>query len=134
MTLQCVTLQILADYIGERATARLITAFGGSDLKIPVERCGQIWQALCDAIGPEATEILCEHFGGESLYIAMNRQDIIERNRREAHRLRQEGLNSREIARRLAYTVHYSDRGVRKLLEAYRKESERGIDLFEGVG
>lgn len=113
----CVSLTILAEYLGAQAVAQLVQHCAGSTLKIPKRAQGQVWQRLCDAAGAEAAQTLVQHFGGESLYVASNHRQALAQRRAQVQQMRAQGLSFADIAQQLRVTSTYTERGVRKLLQ-----------------
>ncbi|WP_131112184.1 Mor transcription activator family protein [Sulfuricystis thermophila] len=108
--------QLLTEYLGEAAAARLCAALGGCQIKIPKRRDGVWWARLVEAIGERDAEELCRIFGGESIYIPRNAASGREELRRLVLRRLAAGETFAEIARSLEFRVRYSERGLRKLV------------------
>lgn len=120
---RCTSLALLAEYIGDAATVRLSATFGGTELKIPVRSAGRTWSKLLGAIGQEAAAALVESFAGETLYIPRNAADEMRQRRAEILAALEAGETPADIARRMTFTIRYSERWVRKIAADARVQS-----------
>jgi hypothetical protein len=103
----------IVELLGHAAAARLVLAFNGHEIRVPVRHKGRTWEALVQAIGEQNAARFCDYFQGERIYIAGSRRLHTELNRRRAAEMRAQGRGWAEIARELNYSV----RGAQKLLE-----------------
>lgn len=111
------TLSALAEYIGDAAAARLASAFGGCQVKVPKQRRGVWWDRLVGALGEREAAELCRAFGGESLYIPRSAEASREGLRRLVLQRLRAGESYGQIARTVELRFRYSERGLRKLVE-----------------
>jgi hypothetical protein len=123
----------IAQLIGPAATARLIAAFGGREVRMPMRHSGRTWQALVDAVGERAAATLCEYYHGAVIYIASSTRAHTEHNRRRAAQMRSQGKSWSEIARALTRPQGYTERGARKLLEKRQSACAATLPLFDAA-
>lgn len=123
----------IAQLIGPAATARLIAAFGGREVRMPMRHSGRTWDALVDAVGERDAAMLCDYFHGAVVYIATSARAHTEYNRRLAAQMRAQGKSWREIAQTLTRPQGYTERGVRKLLEKRSSSCLVSLPLFDAA-
>lgn len=128
--MHCASVETIADYIGQSATARLIECVGGTMLKVPKRQSGKTWNKLKAAIGEESAGTLCEFFGGESLYIALNHADAVRKRREEVQRRAEAGETFAEIAKTMTVTIRYTERGIRRLAQG--SQPKKGAPALPG--
>jgi hypothetical protein len=92
----------IVELLGHAAAARLVLAFNGREIRVPVRHKGRTWVALVQAIGEQDAARFCDYFQGERLYIAGSQRLHTEFNRRRAAVMRAQGKSWCEIAKRLA--------------------------------
>lgn len=110
-------LTMLAEYIGDEAARKLCLAWGGCPVKVPKGRSGVWWQRLVETLGERDAAEFCDAFGGETLYIPRSAADEREARRQQVQRMLEAGMSYLQIARTLTFTVRYTERGLRKLME-----------------
>ena len=121
---QCVSIQIMADHIGDAPAMRLVTHFGGLDIHIPKMPRGRLYDDLLRVMG-EATAIeLIRVFGGERLYIAKDAKAAKAIHKRIIAEKRAAGETWQQVASTYTFVAKFSERWVRKL---------GGIDSAEQV-
>jgi hypothetical protein len=103
----------IVDLLGHAAAARLVLAFNGREIRVPIRRQGSTWDALVQALGEKDAARFCEYFAGERVYVASSQRMRTERNRATVAKLRAQGKTWREIA----VVIGYTERATRKLLE-----------------
>ena len=126
----CVSLDILADYIGVHAVSALVYHHGGASIKIPKRAHGSVWARLCQAMGAQASATLVQHFGGETLYIATNHRQAVAQRRAQALAMQAEGKSISDIARELHITTRYTERGLRKLIGSAPEAHPQQLSLL----
>ncbi|MBK5937162.1 Mor transcription activator family protein [Halorhodospira halophila] len=102
----------LADHIGHTATVRLLRAYGGRRVYIPVNIAPD--HPLAAAIGYRACEPLAQRWGGERLDIPDDQTAILDLRNRQIVAQYTGGEPIRSLARRYGL----SPRMVRKVLDA----------------
>jgi hypothetical protein len=107
----------IIELLGHDAATRLVMAFSGREIRVPVRHKGRTWVALVQAIGEQDAARFCDYFQGERIYIAGSQRLHVEHNRRRAAEMRAQGKSLSEIAKALKRPSGYTERGVRKLLE-----------------
>jgi hypothetical protein len=107
----------IIELLGHDAATRLVMAFCGREIRVPVRHKGRTWEALVQAIGEQDASRFCDYFRGERLYIAGSQKLTAEFNRRRAAEMRAQGKSWSEIAKALQRPSGYTERGARKLLE-----------------
>ncbi|TCS94106.1 hypothetical protein EDC36_12028 [Tepidimonas ignava] len=128
MTQRVAGLTMLAEYIGDEATEKLRAAFGGCQVKVPKTRAGSWWQRLVETLGERDAADFCEAFGGETVYIPRNAGEERDAIRRQVRDMLAAGMTYLEIARTLTWTVRYTERGLRKMMEARCAAAARRAD------
>lgn len=114
------SLQDIAELIGVAATLRLVDAYGGSVLYVPMSL--EPGHRLVQAIGPKAAEEMVRIYGAEKVEIPVLR---IARSRK-ALITGAEG-KTREVARRLGVT----ERWVRMVRNEPSRRDDRQTDLLD---
>ncbi|MFN4003335.1 MAG: hypothetical protein ACK4J1_01335 [Hylemonella sp.] len=128
MTQRVAGLTMLAEYIGDEATEKLRAAFGGCQVKVPKTRGGAWWQRLAQTLGEREAADFCEAFGGETIYIPRHAAEEREAIRQQVRGMLASGMTYVEIARTLTWTVRYTERGLRKMMEARCAAAARRAD------
>jgi hypothetical protein len=90
----------IVELLGHAAAARLVLAFNGREIRVPVRHKGRTWVALVQATGEQDAARFCDCFQGERLYIAGSQWLHTEFNRRRAAVMRagQELVRDRQSA------------------------------------
>lgn len=113
----------LIQLIGTEAATRLLTAFGGTTIRIKAtnSKAGAArYAAIIDAIGHEAANALSKEHGGKALYISngyaprINRRNIA--IQRLFNTLLTHGYSASGAIELIAITGRLSDRAVRVIL------------------
>lgn len=107
--------------IGEDAAQKLIAAYGGNSIQIPITAStGKTHSALEAVIGKDAAEKLVWRFGGERIYIQRGARKLI-KNRDNRIRADFDGLcktlSASEIVRRLSLKYRLSNRRIYSILK-----------------
>ena len=100
------SMEDLREVLGERAFLRLLLAYPGMDLKVPVTVAAD--HPLARAIGLEPAQKLAQHAGGGRMYIPSSFARA-ERNQ-AIYDGRAAGDSVEQIARRHGLTVRYVER------------------------
>lgn len=112
-----------AALIGAEATRRLVAAFGGTRLYIPMASRLRPSHKLVAAVGWDAAERLCREYGGVGdLKIPTCRTDCHRLDRRKVVLLRAKATP----VRRIALSVHCTEKAVYELLQRVRRELQEG--------
>jgi hypothetical protein len=112
---QCVSIQLLADHIGDGPAMRLVTHMGGLDLHIPKRPQGKLHAELIRVMGEGTTAELLRVFGGERLYIAKDARAAKEIHQRIIAEKRAAGETWQQIASTYTFNVSFTERWIRKL-------------------
>lgn len=112
---QCVSIQLLADHIGDTSAMRLVMHFGGLDVHIPKIARGRTFDDLTRVMGADTTATLMRVFGGEHLYIAKDAKAAKAIHQRIIAERRAAGQTWQQVARGYRFETSFSERWVRKL-------------------
>lgn len=112
------TLAEVAEMFGLRVALQLMEAFGGLEVKFPVNPKPD--HPVIKALGETDGRALCQYFCGALVYIPHNRTKSV---RADVVRLEAQGLNRSQIARRL----NVSQRHVRRM--ANRSDDDSQLKL-----
>ena len=110
------SIEMLAEYIGARASVALVREFGGLSIKVPKRPAGEIWRQLVASLGEASAADLVECFGGEGLYIARNAAEEREQRRVQIVAMQSRGMSPAQIAKVFTYAARFTERGIRRIL------------------
>jgi len=118
--------------LGEAVFIKLIAAFGGQSIKVPMRARGRVFDRLSEAIGREAAIKLIGMAMGDTLYIAQCLSFSRARRRADMLQMRDAGATLQQV--RQAFPIPsrlMSVRGVRAMLNVPPQRAAAG-DLFKG--
>ena len=95
-------LEDLGAELGPAATLRLVSGYGGTNIKVP--RKARADHYLANLLGMQALEALCNGWGGEVLYVPLNEYAAHIAVLRGVVRMVEEGRSAQDIAHVLEVT------------------------------
>lgn len=119
------SLKEMSDIIGLEATHKLVSAYGGTRLRVPVKMPET--HPLAELLGLEAARALSCHYGLEEFDVPTASAAI---KRARNHRMYLEHHEEGVSARRLALKYRLTERRVWEIL-AEGDQDDRQVDLFE---
>lgn len=111
----CASFEILSEYVGDEVADKLVSAFGGRDIRVPKLHAGPTWERLVEALGREDAGRVADAFGGDRIYVPLDATGRRKRLHDMIIRELRRGRSPQEVASEMRIITRVSERYVRRV-------------------